>query len=100
MSDSVRIVSGGVTVTVLTVGLTAVTLPSLEDGTNPRYIRVVPEDGFVYFKVGASNMTAASTSDMLLTANRPQIVETRGMSSFSAIARAGTHFLNVVPIAR
>ncbi len=100
MSESVRIVAGGVTVTVMTIGLTAVTLPALEDGTNPRYVRVQPEDGFVYFKGGANNMTAAATTDILLTANKPEIVETRGMTSFSAIARTGTHYLNIMPIAR
>jgi hypothetical protein len=100
MDNSVRIVSGGVTVTVNTIGLTAVTLPLLEDGTHPRYVRVAPEDGFVYVKVGQSNMTAATTQDILLTPSEPQVLETRGMTSFSAIARTGTHYLNVMPIAR
>jgi hypothetical protein len=100
MDNSVRIVTGGVTVTVNTIGLTAVTLPALEDGTNPRFVRVLPEDGFVYVKVGQSNMTAATTQDVLLTASDPQILETRGMTSFSAIARSGTHYLNIMPIAR
>jgi hypothetical protein len=63
-------------------------------------VRVQPEDGFVYFKVGSSSMTAATTDDILLATSHPQILETGGMTSFSAIARTGTHFVNITPLAR
>ena len=95
--DAYRIVGTGTTIAATTTSSRAA-LPVLGDisGTNPRFVRVLPETA-CYIKFGDGNVTA-TLNDVLVQPNMAEIFAVRGCTNVAAITRTGTANVNVTPV--
>jgi hypothetical protein len=95
--ESIRVAGTGTTVGLTTSASAAAALPTISDGSAPRFVRVLIASGEGYVKFGGGSV-AATLNDCLLLPNEAVIFAVRGQTHFSAIARTGTPNLNIVPI--
>ena len=81
----------------------ATTLPLLDDGTFPRYCRLMTQPlaagttTFCFVNIGVAAVTA-STTGLLVTSNEQVILATRGYSYLSAIHPSTTCNLSITPL--
>src|SRR5437868_6954953 len=95
--DSKAILQTGVTIAASTTPATA-TLPLLEDGSVPRYVRVLPE-GNAYVKFAATpNLATATLGDVLVTPNEAEIFRTRGTQYIGVVVRTTSTNVNITPL--
>lgn len=73
-------------------------LPITSSGAVARYIRILPETGTGYIKLGVNGVTA-TTSNILVSANVPLVLPTGGLTHIGYIQSAfGAASINVVAI--
>ncbi len=103
-----RVTGNGLRIATMGTLQTPTTLPTGNDGTNPRYVRVAvePQVGtagivpFVYVRFNSNGMTAVTctNTDVMVSSYEAMTFETRGMAFVSVLTGSQTAFVNVMPL--
>ena len=95
--DGLRITDTGITATATTgSGATAVSIPTLQGGNAPIYVRIAAT-GPAFIKFGGASVVA-TVNDVLLPGYESEIINVQGCTKFAVITVSGSTSVNVIPL--
>lgn len=93
--ESKKIATSGVTITTSAVSANA-SIPPNSSGTAPNYVRVQTTN-YAFIKFGAAGV-AATSNDVLISPNEPEVFSVNGFVSIAAIQQAAAGVVNITPL--
>jgi hypothetical protein len=88
--------TGQTVTTTASTATTAAALPNTSGNTRPRYVRFATT-GTVYVRLGVAGV-AAATTDMMVHATQPEILNVGTRTHWSAIDNGTAAVVNVTPL--